>query len=310
VIDALQEAIVERRHLLGQVVQRTAEDVVARFDVLAHVAAKRLLQLGDRILAGSDGLEPALQQERADDVVDDGVAERLLGLEVMEDGALGGAGGLNDAVETAALKAVLVELGEGRHENFAAGLFGGSDGDRATHIETIQTSRYVVKRLFPAPAGTPFATALGVMNVLTFLKHEHDEVKSVFGKLEKAKGAQAERLWEQLREMLQLHETMEETFFYPRLKEDKRAKDLVLESYEEHHVLDVLIGEISQFSPSDEQWQPKIKVLQENTEHHIEEEEGELFPKVRKIWDSETLDEVGKLMEQMKGEHRKGRRAA
>src|SRR5690242_16183856 len=149
------------------------------------------------------------------------------------------------------------------------------------------------------------------MDVLKFLKDEHDEVKSVFGKLEKAHGAQAERLWEQLREMLQLHETMEETFFYPRLKEDKRAKDLVLESYQEHHVLDVLTGEISQLRPSDEQWQPKIKVLQENTEHHIEEEEGELFPKVRKIWDTEMRNEVGKLMEQMKGEHQdKERRAA
>ncbi|MBV8718755.1 MAG: hemerythrin domain-containing protein [Chloroflexi bacterium] len=148
------------------------------------------------------------------------------------------------------------------------------------------------------------------MDVLTFLEHEHAEAKDIFAKLEKAKGPQAQKLWDQLREMLSLHETMEETFFYPKLKEDKRATDLILESYQEHHVMDVLIGEISQFGPSDEQWQPKIKVLQENTEHHIEEEEGQLFPKVRKIWDTATRNEVGKLMEQMKGEHRKERRAA
>ena len=148
------------------------------------------------------------------------------------------------------------------------------------------------------------------MDVLTFLKDEHDEVKDVFARLEKTKGQQAEHLWEQLRDMLTLHETMEETFFYPRLKQDSRAEDLILEGYEEHHVMDVLIGEISQFNPADEQWQPKLNVLQENTEHHIKEEEDELFPKVRKIWDTATRNEVGKLMEQMKGEHRKERRAA
>src|SRR5690348_11203691 len=141
------------------------------------------------------------------------------------------------------------------------------------------------------------------MDVLTFLKDEHDEVKDVFKKLEKADGKQAQQLWDRLRDMLSLHETMEETLFYPRLKKDERAKDLILESYEEHHVLDLLMGEISKLSPSDEQWGPKITVLQENTEHHIEEEEGELFPKVRKIWDTETRNDVGKQMEQMKSEH-------
>jgi hemerythrin superfamily protein len=157
--------------------------------------------------------------------------------------------------------------------------------------------------------GTCLAPA-GGMDVLTFLKHDHDEVKAVFKQLEKAEGKRAEQLWQQLRDMLTLHETMEETYFYPRLKEDKRAKDLILESYQEHHVLDVLIGEISQFGPSDEQWQPKIKVLQENTEHHISEEEDELFPKVRKIWDSSLREEVGKLMQQMKDGKAPGRRAA
>ena len=148
------------------------------------------------------------------------------------------------------------------------------------------------------------------MDVLTFLKDEHDEVKSVFKKLEKAHGAEATRTWERLRDMLMLHEQMEETHFYPQLKKEKSAEDLILEGYEEHRVMDVLIGEISQFKPSDEQWEPKIKVLQENTEHHIEEEEGDLFPKVRKIWDKERREEVGKLMQQMKQEHKKEQRAA
>ncbi len=148
------------------------------------------------------------------------------------------------------------------------------------------------------------------MDVLKFLGDEHDEVKQVFKKLEQAEGASATRLWNQLKSMLTLHEELEETYFYPQLKEEKKTEDLVLESYEEHHVMDVLIEEISQLEPSAENWEAKIKVLQENTEHHIEEEEGSLFPKVRKIWDTRKREEVGRQMQQRKTERQKQARAA
>jgi hemerythrin superfamily protein len=148
------------------------------------------------------------------------------------------------------------------------------------------------------------------MDVLEFLEQQHDEAKQVFKQLEKAEGDQAGRLWTRLRDMLTLHEKLEETHFYPQLRSDPNARDIVLEAYQEHHVMDVLIGEISQFEPSDEQWAPKIKVLQENTEHHIEEEEGELFPKVRKIWDKSRREEVGRQMQQMKQQQHKEQRAA
>ena len=148
------------------------------------------------------------------------------------------------------------------------------------------------------------------MDVLTFLKDEHDEAKAVFKKLEGAKGAEAQRLWDQLSSMLSLHEELEETYFYPALRQSPKTEDLILEGYQEHHVMDVLIGEIAALKPSDEAWEPKIKVLQENTEHHIEEEEEELFPKVRKIWDSEMRQKVGKEMEQHKAEAKKRQRAA
>jgi hemerythrin-like domain-containing protein len=148
------------------------------------------------------------------------------------------------------------------------------------------------------------------MDVLTFLKDEHDEAKAIFKKLEDAEGASASRLWEQLRNMLQLHEEMEETLLYPQLKKEEAAKDLILESYQEHHVMDVLQDEISQLKPSAEAWQPKIKVLQENTEHHIEEEEKELFPKVRKIWDADRRATVGGQMQDMKAKRGGAHKAA
>src|SRR5438445_8793581 len=99
---------------------------------------------------------------------------------------------------------------------------------------------------FTARAQTPEQG--GPMDVLTFLKDEHDEAKAVFKKLEKAEGAAATRLWDQLHRMLSLHEEMEETFFYPQLKKEDAAKDLILEGYQEHHVMDVLIEEISQLA--------------------------------------------------------------
>jgi hemerythrin superfamily protein len=148
------------------------------------------------------------------------------------------------------------------------------------------------------------------MDVLEFLTDEHDEAKAVFKKLDKAEGAQATRLFEQLKSMLSLHEELEETFFYPRLKEEKATEDLILEGYQEHHVMDVLIDEISKLKPSAEEWAPKIKVLQENTEHHIEEEEGELFPKVRKIWDADQRDKVGRQMQDEKTRRKREQQAA
>src|SRR5579871_3427212 len=96
-----------------------------------------------------------------------------------------------------------------------------------------------------------------------------------------------------------LKEELDETHFYPELRKEKSAHELILEGYQEHHVMDILIEEISALQPDDEAFQPKVTVLQENTEHHIEEEETELFPKVRKIWDNARRQEVGRKMAEM-----------
>ena len=66
-----------------------------------------------------------------------------------------------------------------------------------------------------------------------------------------------------------------------------------LEGYEEHHVADVLMREISRLSPSNEKWAAKFTVLKENVEHHVEEEEGEIWAKARAIFDEATAQELG-----------------
>jgi hypothetical protein len=139
------------------------------------------------------------------------------------------------------------------------------------------------------------------MDVLELLSQEHDEAKKVFKKIEKSESpAERKRLWAELSAALTLHEEMEETLFYPPLKEVAQTEDIVLEGYQEHHVMDILIEELNALDVKHETWEPKFKVLMENTEHHIEEEEGELWPKVRKVWSLEKRKEVGRQMEEMK----------
>jgi iron-sulfur cluster repair protein YtfE (RIC family) len=134
------------------------------------------------------------------------------------------------------------------------------------------------------------------MDCLQLLKEQHDEAKELFKKFEKAEGSEADSLWQELKTKLQLHEQLEESQFYPELKRDERAHEIVMESYQEHHVMDVLIEELSGLNTSDEVFQAKLTVLQENTEHHMEEEESELFPKVRRIWNKQKREEVGDAM--------------
>ena len=84
---------------------------------------------------------------------------------------------------------------------------------------------------------------------------------------------------------LTLHEIVEEEIFYPELKAHPKAKDIVLEGYEEHHVVDVLMGELEALDVTRRAWGAKALVMKENIEHHIEEEEGEMFAKARQVFD-------------------------
>jgi hemerythrin-like domain-containing protein len=74
----------------------------------------------------------------------------------------------------------------------------------------------------------------------------------------------------------------------------------VLEGYQEHHVVDLIIGELRNLSPSDESWPAKAKVMHESLEHHIEEEEEKMFPKARKELSKEQLEELGRQMQAIK----------
>jgi hemerythrin-like domain-containing protein len=107
---------------------------------------------------------------------------------------------------------------------------------------------------------------------------------------------------------LNVHELIEEKVLYPALKAHPQAKEIVLEGYEEHHVADLIVKELEGLAKNDEQWGAKFKVLKENIEHHIEEEEGEMFRTARGVLSREDLRQLGARMAAMKADAGRGRR--
>lgn len=101
---------------------------------------------------------------------------------------------------------------------------------------------------------------------------------------------------------LDVHEALEEKIFYPALKPHAEAHDLVLESFQEHHVADQLVKELHDLEKDDEKWGAKFKVLKENVTHHISDEENKLFPVARGVLKKEELTALGKRMRELKAE--------
>ena len=141
------------------------------------------------------------------------------------------------------------------------------------------------------------------MDAIKLLKADHDKVKKLLDELESTteRGVKTrQELFATIKGELTLHEVVEEEIFYPELKSHPKAKEIVLEGYEEHHVVDKLMGELEALSVEDETWGAKAKVMKENIEHHIEEEEGEMFTKARQVFDRSELEDLGTRMEQRK----------
>jgi hypothetical protein len=141
------------------------------------------------------------------------------------------------------------------------------------------------------------------MDAIALLEADHEKVKRLLTELESTteRGIKARtELFATIKGELTLHEIVEEEIFYPELKAHPKAEDIVLEGYEEHHVVDVLMGELEALDVSDETWGPKALVMKENIEHHIEEEEGEMFSKARDVFDRGELEDLGRRMEARK----------
>ena len=138
------------------------------------------------------------------------------------------------------------------------------------------------------------------MNPVKLLKKQHREVEALFKRVGKAEGAsERRRLMDEIGAKLTLHTKIEEEIFYPALREvpSKKAEEMVLEAYEEHHVVKLVLAELPTVDPEDERFEAKMTVLEELVEHHVEEEEDEMFKLADKI-DDDELESLGERMAQ------------
>jgi hemerythrin superfamily protein len=139
------------------------------------------------------------------------------------------------------------------------------------------------------------------MDATQLLKKDHKEVKALLKEFAHLRGRAAQKkqpLVAQLCHALTMHAQLEEELVYPVFKELRShdIKDLVAEAAEEHQVAKTLIGELTLLSPDDEHYDAKVTVLGEYVQHHVKEEEQELFPKVHKSLSTKRLEELGEAI--------------
>jgi iron-sulfur cluster repair protein YtfE (RIC family) len=164
-------------------------------------------------------------------------------------------------------------------------------------------------------AGVALLAMDGVLKRLPWARNENDPIALLesdhrhFEKLLDEGGKTTERAKKGRREILDaltrdlnVHEALEEQVFYPALSPHAAAHDLVLESYQEHHVADQIVKELHQLEKDDEKWGAKFKVLKENVAHHISEEENKLFPVARGLLEKEELLALGAKMRALRRE--------
>ena len=141
------------------------------------------------------------------------------------------------------------------------------------------------------------------MDAFTLLKNDHEKVAGLLEKIDAtteraAKGR--EDLFTQLKNELDVHARIEEEILYPVLEEYDETRDISLEAYEEHALVKQLLEELASAPKDDEHWTAKFTVLKENIEHHVEEEEGEMFKKARKVLSEDDIEQLGERLQEAK----------
>jgi hemerythrin-like domain-containing protein len=144
-----------------------------------------------------------------------------------------------------------------------------------------------------------------MMNAIQFLKNEHEKAKRGFMEIQAADADQRAQLWQKLEPELKVHEQIEEAGFYGPVAQEVGATDQTLREWQEHHCEEVaeaetLIEEIGTLDPTGAEWIEKIDELQEALEHHIDEEEGTIWPRIEQAWDRAKLERAAQEMETLK----------
>jgi hemerythrin-like domain-containing protein len=148
------------------------------------------------------------------------------------------------------------------------------------------------------------------MNGLELLKEDHRKVQGLFEQVKATENErQRKQLYKKIEAELETHTYIEEKVLYPALKKYEEFNEMAMEAVEEHLQMKILLRDIDRLSEGSERFEPKLMVLIENVNHHIEKEEGEMFPEVERRFSGERLEDLGQSLEAAKKEFGKKTRA-
>ncbi|HSW51129.1 MAG TPA: hemerythrin domain-containing protein [Bryobacteraceae bacterium] len=141
------------------------------------------------------------------------------------------------------------------------------------------------------------------MNVLEMLRFDHQSVDKIFHSImltSSSDKAKREELFGALKEALIKHAHAEEKVFYPPLREKQQAHDIIEEGIHEHHSVEDQLQKMSSIPADSDDWLDAVQHLKDSVQHHVQEEENEIFPKAEQLLGSQRLDQMGDEVEQAK----------
>ena len=130
------------------------------------------------------------------------------------------------------------------------------------------------------------------MDALEFLKKDHDAVRALFETAETYQDMK--RLFERIKERLETHARLEETFFYPQFQDRELLKDLVNDAKAQHTIIKELLGDMGSHSPRE--FEKNFQALKAEVQLHFTAEEGEIFPQIQSLKDGPDLAELGEQL--------------
>jgi hemerythrin superfamily protein len=140
------------------------------------------------------------------------------------------------------------------------------------------------------------------MDALEVLKQDHQKVKGLFQEIRQATDeAKRKELFDKIDMELEIHAHIEETVFYPAIEKHEEIKGMVAEALEEHKKAKTLLDELEELGADNHDFGSKFQLLMEAVEHHVEEEEREMFPKIRELFEEDGLEQLGQELESAKG---------
>ncbi len=140
------------------------------------------------------------------------------------------------------------------------------------------------------------------MDAINMLKEDHERVNKLFKQLNASSDdARKRKVFHEIKQELDAHTRLEENIFYPACQKYDELRDMILEAIEEHKQVKTLLRDIGQTEKMNEHIEAKLTVLQENVEHHVEEEEKDLFPMVRKVMKAQELQQITDQLVKAKG---------